>query len=140
MPSSSRETEARQIGQGELGLFINLPFRLYRGDAKWVAPLVSGQRKSLTGADNKFISESEHAFFMGFRGGKPVSRVMVAKNEGLSGKQATPIATFSLPEAEDEEAMHAVISAAERWAAIFTCSRLLWSDPSSPTCSMASST
>lgn len=114
-----------------MGLFINLPFRLYRGDANWVAPLVSGQRKSLRGTDNKFISESEHAFFMGFRGRIPVSRVMVAINEGLSAKQATTIATFSLPEAEDEEAMHAVISAAERWAASKGAKRLI--GPWSPT-------
>ncbi len=131
MPSYGRTTEVRQIGRDELGLFISLPFRLYRGDPNWVAPLLSQQRKSLTGEDNKFVSESEHAFFVGARSGRPVSRVMVAINRGLSEKQGTTIATFSLLEGEDEEAMHAVIMAAERWASSKGARRLI--GPWSPT-------
>ena len=131
MPSYGRNIEVRQIGQNEIVLFVSLPFRLYKGDPNWVAPLMSQQRKSLLGQDNKFIAESEHAFLMGFRDGRPVSRVMVAKNEGLSAKQAIPIATFSLIEAEDEEAMHSVISEAERWAASKGARRLI--GPWSPT-------
>lgn len=131
MPSNGHTTKVKQIGHDELGLFINLPFRLYRGDPNWVAPLVSQQRRSLTGADNKFISESEHAFFMGIRDGRPVSRAMAAMNRGLSEKQGIAIATFSLPEAEDEEALHAVILAAERWAASKGARRLI--GPWSPT-------
>ena len=131
MPSNGLTTEIRQIGEDELGIFINLPFRLYRGDSNWVPPLVSQQRKSLMGTDNKFVSESDHAFLVGIRDARPVSRVMVARNEGLSAKQGTAITTFSLIEAEDEEAMQAVVLAAERWASSKGARRLI--GPWSPT-------
>lgn len=108
--------KAVELDERGLGGFIALPFRLYKGDANWVAPLISDQLKSLKGQDNKFIAESEHSFIACFRRGKMASRVMVAKNDLLSGKQGMPIATFSLVEAEDEPALRSAMAAAEDWA------------------------
>ncbi len=129
MLQRTTDIAVRQLPADSLKGFINLPFRLYRGDGNWVAPLVSDQAKSLRGIGNKFIAESTHAYLAGFRGARMVSRVMVAKNDSLSIKQGVPVATFSLPEAEDDEAFCAIMAAAEDWAKGLGLKRLIgpWS-------------
>ena len=119
----------KELPTSRLKEFVKLAFDLYRGDRNWVPPLINDQIKTLSGKDNKFISESEHAFFLGYRKGRPVSRVMVAANGPLSAKQGLPIATFSLVEGEDEEALSSIIRKAEGWAKEKGCRKLIgpWS-------------
>lgn len=113
----------------DLARFVSFAFRLYKSDPNWVPPLRSDFMGALRGKDNKFLAESEHAFFMSRIGKRPVARVLVAVNQQLSRKQGMVVATFSLLEAEDEASMRTVMESAYSWAKTHGCRKMVgpWS-------------
>lgn len=102
----------RQIERKELSRFLRLPFRLYKGDPNWVPPLFSEMKTMLDPEKNAFLKSGEHAFFMAFRGSKPVARVLAGFNSPVSAKTGVKNGYFALFEAEDEESGLAVLEAA----------------------------
>ena len=64
--------------------FINLEFKLYKGDKDWVPPLKSDTKKMLKGKGNPLFENGEQAFFMVYKGKKPVGRVLVGIDEELN--------------------------------------------------------
>ena len=104
----------REIGVGQLGEFVKLPFRLYAGDPDWVAPIIGDQLKLLRGGSH-FLSSTKHAFLMAYKNGHACGRILVGSYEGMR-KDAEGKAYFSMPAADDAGTLGLLIDAAEGWA------------------------
>jgi GNAT superfamily N-acetyltransferase len=99
----------------ELKRFIRLPWKIYRGDAHWVPPLISEQRRLLArflpSVDQKtrglFLAESE---------GRPVGRLAVLIDPALNLIKGSQTGYFSLFECfNDEEVAGSLFKAAAGW-------------------------
>ena len=55
--------------------FIALPYRLYRGDPRFVAPLRRERRDLFSRRGHPFFAHAEAAFFLARRAGRPVGRI-----------------------------------------------------------------
>lgn len=60
-----------------LDAFLRLPFDLYRGDPLWVPPLVAEVRRTLDPARNPYFANAALRLFVGYRDGRPISRLAV---------------------------------------------------------------
>ncbi|MFI4994080.1 MAG: hypothetical protein ACHQCH_10755, partial [Solirubrobacterales bacterium] len=59
----------------ELSTFIKLPWRLYRNEPNWVAPLLMELKKRLDQSKNPFFKHAQAQYFLAWRDGRPVGRV-----------------------------------------------------------------
>lgn len=55
-------------GRRHLRAFVRFPWRVYRGDANWVPPLISDQLETLDPEHNSFFEHADVALFMARRG------------------------------------------------------------------------
>lgn len=100
--------------------FIELAYRLNRGDPNWVAPLKSEVSALLDPNKNPWFEHGEAQFFLAYRDGRPVGRIS-AHIDRLSLDQPAAqglgpgTGHWGLLEAEDEQAAHALIGSAEDW-------------------------
>jgi len=109
--------EVVPIGTGrELDRFIRLPFRIYREDPIWVAPLPSDERVRLTPGKNPYFEHAEAAYFMAREGGRDVGRISASVDQIYDRIHHERQATFGFFEAESAEATRALLGAAEGWA------------------------
>lgn len=94
--------------------FIRLPDRLHAGDRTWVPPLLIQRREDLDPARNPFFAHAEVALFLARRDGRIVGRVS-AQVDRLAVERHGPVGHFGLLAAEDDEAVAALMAAAERF-------------------------
>jgi hypothetical protein len=73
---------------GDLRRFIRLPFRLYRDEPNWVAPLLFERSSSSTGARTRSSSTAEREYFLALRDGAVVGAItaQVDDNSSASGQ------------------------------------------------------
>jgi len=100
--------------------FVDIAFRLNRGDVNWVPPLRSEALELISPGKNPFYEHAEQQLFIADRDGEPVGRIsahidhlwlaMPAEQGGGPG-----IGNWGLFEAADEQTAHALIAAAEHW-------------------------
>ncbi len=96
--------------------FINLEFKLYKGDENWVAPLKSDTKKMLKGKENPLFENGDQAFFMVFKDKKPVGRVLVGIDEELNRIRGFKQGFFSMFECIDDlAACRALLDASCTW-------------------------
>ena len=70
-----RVLEVRPVGsKQELDTFIKLPWRLYRNEPNWVAPLLMDLKKRLDQRKNPFFKHAEAQYFLAWRDGRAVDR------------------------------------------------------------------
>jgi len=55
--------------------YVNLPYRIYKDDPNWVAPLRSEEEKRFDANRNPMMQHCEVALFLAFRNGNPVGRI-----------------------------------------------------------------
>ncbi len=110
-------TEIRPVRTaGELRKFILFPWRLYRGNPNWVAPLVSDQKLLLDPRKNPFFQHSELQHYLASRDGKIVGRISAIVDHNYVAFQQEKAGFFGFFECiEDEEAARALFAAAEGW-------------------------
>ena len=110
--------EVREVSsRRELNRFIKLPWRVYKDDPYWVAPLLQEQ-KGITFNRKKhpFFEFGEAAFFLAYRDGKPVARVSAHINNLHNEYHKVQDGFFGFFEAfNDEEAVLALFAKAEDW-------------------------
>jgi GNAT superfamily N-acetyltransferase len=100
----------------ELGTFIKLPWRIYRDEPNWVAPLLMDLKKRLDQSRNPFFEHAEAQYFLAFRDGWPVGRISAHVDENFNSFQENDWGLFGWFECEDDaEAARALIAAAEGW-------------------------
>lgn len=59
----------------ELGIFVNLPWKIYVNDENWVPPLISEQLNRLDPSRGAFHGHAEVILFLAYQGKEPVGRI-----------------------------------------------------------------
>ncbi len=103
----------------DVSAFIDLPFRIYKGDEKWVPPLRLDMKRLLNKQKNPFFTHSNAAFFIVVdQAGHPVSRLVCLNNSRYNTYNNESTAFFYLFESENiPEASGMIFAAAAEWAA-----------------------
>jgi GNAT superfamily N-acetyltransferase len=98
----------------DLKEFIELPFRLYDGNAHYVASLRRDAKNLL--ANNPFWLHAERELFIASRGGKAVGRVAAIINKNHNEHWSDKTGFFGFFECEnDRQSALALIQAAKNW-------------------------
>jgi GNAT superfamily N-acetyltransferase len=100
----------------DLNTFIKLPWRLYRNEPNWVAPLLMDCRRRLDQNKNPFFEHAEGQYFLAHRDGRAVGRVSAHIDRHLNEFQGNAWGLFGWFECEeDPEAAAALLDAAASW-------------------------
>ena len=104
----------------DLREFVELAFRLNRGDPAWVPPLKGEVYALLTPGKNPWFEHGKAQFFLARRRGRTVGRISahidaLALAQPAEQGMGPDTGNWGLIEAEDEESAHALIAAAEDW-------------------------
>ena len=112
MPVEVRPVRSR----GDLNRFIKLPWRLYRNEERWIAPLVSERRRHLDRKRNPFFEHAEAEYFLAWRDGRPVGRITAHVDRRLNEFQNNEWGLFGFFDCEDDaEAAGALLDTAAGW-------------------------
>jgi GNAT superfamily N-acetyltransferase len=102
--------------RGELNTFIKLPWRLYRNEPNWVAPLLMDLKKRLDQKKNPFFKHAEAQYFLAWREGRAVGRISAHVDRNFNEFQGNDWGLFGWFECEDDpEAARALLGTAEQW-------------------------
>ncbi len=96
-------------GRRELSAFIRLPWRLYRGQANWVPPLLAERKRHLNRRKNPFFEHAEAEYFVAWREGQPVGRITAHIDHRLNEVQDNRWGLFGFFECEREPAVAAAL-------------------------------
>lgn len=97
--------------------FIDLPWKIYRGDPYWVPPLKKDVR-SLLSLTHPFYRHAERKLFLALKGGQPVGRIAAIINRRHNEFHRDKVGFFGFFECEDDEgSAGALLCAAEKWVA-----------------------
>jgi GNAT superfamily N-acetyltransferase len=100
----------------DLKTFIQLPWRLYRNEPNWVAPLITDLKKRLDQNKNPFFQHAEAQYLLAYRDGKPVGRISAHIDHNFNSFQQNDWGLFGWFECEDDpEAARALLDAAASW-------------------------
>ena len=97
-------------------LFIDLPYKLYRGNPHWIAPLRIAQKDILNTNRHPFYKTSDVELFLAERDGRVVGRIMAILNHAHNEFHNERVGFFGFFEVEnDSEASAALLDAARNW-------------------------
>jgi hypothetical protein len=106
--------------------FLELPGLIYQNNQVWVPPMAGDERLRLDTKRNPFYKHSAAAFFLAYRGEKPVGRLAVLDNRRYNDYNHANDAFFYLFECHaDPQAAHGLFEAASAWARARGLERLL---------------
>jgi len=104
-------------GPRDLRTFIDLPYRMHRGDPLWVPPLRGEVRALLTRKNNPFFEHGDAALFLAERGGEAVGRVAAIANRLHNERHRDRVAFFGFFDCADDRRVAAeLLDAAAAWA------------------------
>ncbi len=104
------------VNSKDLKAFIMLPFRLYRDDPNWVAPLIGEQKKFFNPRKNPYYLHSEVMLFLAHKDGKVVGRISAQTNTQHNKEHKDNIGFFGFFECEDDQQVaNALFDAALEW-------------------------
>lgn len=108
--------EVRPVsGKKELGAFIRVPWRIYKEDPSWVAPLIV-ERKEAFSAKNPFFKHAQWQAWVAYRDGKPVGRISAQIDDLHLQHNDSQTGFFGLIEApDDDEVFTTLFETAESW-------------------------
>jgi GNAT superfamily N-acetyltransferase len=117
--------------------FHHLPFKIYRDDPQWVAPLLLERKFHFQPKHNPYFQHARAAFFLAYRGGDPVGRITAQIDQLHLERYHDATGHFGFIEAiDDSEVFAALLRAAEDWLrqngmkrAIGPVSFSLWDQP-----------
>ncbi|MBV9165931.1 MAG: GNAT family N-acetyltransferase [Solirubrobacterales bacterium] len=111
------QAEVRPVrGRRELQAFIRLPWRLYRGHANWVPPLLSERKRHLDRGRNPFFEHAEAEYFLAWRDRQPVGRITAHVDYRLNEFQNNRWGLFGFFECERDPATAAtLLDRAQAW-------------------------
>ncbi|MBM4404245.1 MAG: GNAT family N-acetyltransferase [Candidatus Cloacimonetes bacterium] len=100
----------------QLKQFIMLPFRLYRNDSCWVAPLIGEQKKFFDPRHNPFYEHSEAQLFVAVENDRVVGRISAHTNTEHNKEHNDNCGFFGFFESEDRmDVARALFDQAYRW-------------------------
>src|SRR5437764_11431673 len=95
--------EVRPVaGKRELGLFIKLPWRLYRNEPCWVPPLLFERKRFFDRNRNPFFKHAEAEYFLAWREGQVVGRISAHIDHNFNEFQGNQWGMFGFFECEDD--------------------------------------
>src|SRR5438445_7486621 len=111
------DVEIRPVaGRRDMRTFIKLPWRLYRNERNWVAPLLMDVRKRLDRSRNPFFEHAEAEYFLAWRDGQAVGRITAHVDRNFNEFQGNDWGLFGFFECErDPEVAAALLDAADAW-------------------------
>ncbi len=102
------------LSGGDLRDFVELPYRLYRGDPHWAPPLRSDVRWMLDEGKNPFWKHARKRLFLARRDGRVVGRIASIADDEHNRVHGDRTAFFGFFECEsDPESARALFAAAE---------------------------
>ena len=109
--------EIRRVeGKGDRKQFLDLPYRLYSTEKRWVPPLRFERKQHIDPAKNPFFEHAEVQFFLALRDGRVVGRISAHIDRNLNEFQDNRWGLFGFFECEDDpEAARALVDTAEAW-------------------------
>ena len=105
-------------GAADLRRFIDLPYRLHRGDPTWVAPLRMDVRAILDRRRNPFFEHAEAEYYLAERDGAVVGRIAAIRNDahGAFHPEERHVGFFGFFECVNDQAVaDALFGAAAAW-------------------------
>jgi GNAT superfamily N-acetyltransferase len=114
---TSTSVEVRPVRtRRELKTFIKLPWRLYRDEPNWVAPLLMDVKKRLDQRKNPFFKHAQAQYFLAYRNGEPVGRISAHVDSNFNEFQGNEWGLFGWFECEQSpETARALLDAAAGW-------------------------
>lgn len=112
--------EVRTVTADRKGMndFLDLPYRLYRDDPNWPAPLRFERKMFFDRKKNPFFEHGEADCFVCYRDGAPVGRITAHIDRNYDSYHKTKHGFFGFFEAEnDPAAANVLIKTAEEWVA-----------------------
>lgn len=104
------------LNKKDLNTFIMLPFRLYKNDPNWVAPLINDQKKFFDPRENAYYEHSEVALFLAWKDGNAVGRISAQTNTQHNIEHKDKVGFFGFFESEDnQEIADALMNKALEW-------------------------
>jgi len=105
----SAAVEVTPVGDRRaLRTFVDLPFRLYADDPRWVPPLRREERKFLSRA-NPYVRRNPTRLFLAGRGGQIVGRIAATVCRGHNAYHSELAGFFGLFDCDGEEATAAAL-------------------------------
>jgi hypothetical protein len=99
-----------------LARFLKVPHAVYRGDPRWVAPIVSDRRKVL-GDENPFFAHARMALWVAARGGRDVGCIAGVVDDHHNTRHRESSAFFGFFESVNDPAVSRLLFGAVRgWA------------------------
>lgn len=96
--------------------FINFPYRHYKGDEYWVAPLKMEQKKLIDTNRNPFFSNAEIALFLVKQNGRVCGRIAAIEDNRFNGYHDSNTGFFGFFESiNDEMVAKLLVQAATGW-------------------------
>ena len=111
--------EIRQITptRSELKKFVQFQIDLYEGNAFFVPPLISDDVNTLDPQKNPAFDFTDAAYFMAYRDGKPVGRIVGMINRQVNEKLGEADARFGwIDFTDDAEVCRLLLKSVEDWA------------------------
>jgi len=109
--------EIRRVeSKGDRKQFLDLPYRLYATEERWVPPLRLERKEHIDPEKNPFFEHAEVQFFLALRDGRPIGRISAHVDRNLNEFQDNRWGLFGFFECEDDpEAAGALLDAAAAW-------------------------
>jgi len=100
----------------DLMKFIKFPFKLYKKDRQWVAPLISDQKTFFDPRKNPYFKHSEVQLFLAYKKNKLVGRISAQTNTNHNRVHEDKVGFFGFFECiDDQEVADALFNAARDW-------------------------
>ena len=103
------------LTKADRSAFVELAYRLNRGDPNWVPPLKSEVRGLITPGENPWFEHAEAAFFLAVRGNEPVGRISAQVDQLVLDHMGPGLGQWGMLEAEDQEIARLLLATAEDW-------------------------
>jgi hypothetical protein len=101
----------------QVNRFVEIPYRLYKGNPNWVPPLRIDARMYLNRNKHPFYEHSDADFFIATQSGKDIGRLAVLENRRYNDYHHKKVAQFYFFECEENfEAVQALFGQASEWA------------------------
>jgi len=105
-------------GRRDFRRFLTLPWRIYRGNAFWVPPLLFDLKKLLNPRKHPFHQHADVQYFLAWHGDEVVGRVATIVNHQHVRFHDEAVGFFGFFESiDDEQVSTALLTAAEHWVA-----------------------
>jgi hypothetical protein len=107
-------TDIRSVsGRREFRRFIDYAYERNAADPHWVPPLRLAEHERLTPAKNPFFDHADVELLLAWRADRVVGRIAAIDDRLHNESHGDNVAMFGFFEAEDQEAAHALLGAAE---------------------------